>query len=237
MEHEAYDRGAIVFSPEGRLMQVEYARVAVRQGNTIIGITAKDGVLLCVNKKHESRLEKIQSIEKIYQVDQHIGMAFAGAMGDARVLVEKARYDAQFHRLKYDEDAPIEFIAKTIGNHMQAFTQYGGLRPFGTSFLIAGFDRDGSHLYDTDPSGSIFEYYATALGTKRNEVIEFLDVEYHEKDKIEDAIPIAFEIMAKFDALIDESIYKIDMAIIDNHGFRFLNNEEKRSYMLKSKNV
>ncbi|MCD5409664.1 MAG: archaeal proteasome endopeptidase complex subunit alpha, partial [Methanocellales archaeon] len=157
----AYDRTITVFSPDGRLFQVEYAREAVKRGTTAIGIKAADGVVLLVDKRVASRLLEVQSVEKIFKIDEHIGAATSGLVADARALIDRARIEAQIAKITYNEDIHIEELSKKICDHMQSYTQYGGVRPYGTALLIAGVNDNSVCLYETDPSGTLLEYKAT----------------------------------------------------------------------------
>jgi len=188
-----YDRGITVFSPDGRLFQVEYAREAVKRGTTTIGIKTKDGVALVVGKIISSKLVEPDSIEKIFHIDKKIGLATSGLVGDARVLVDYARMVAQINRVSYDERIDISTLVKKICDYKQTYTQYGGVRPFGTALLIAGVDEDGPHLYETDPSGAFQAYKAGSIGMDREEVQEVFDEEYDDDMSLDDAIVLALK--------------------------------------------
>lgn len=176
----AYDRAITVFSPDGRLFQVEYAREAVKRGTTAAGVKAKDAVVLIIDKRISSKLIEPTSIEKIFAIDHHIGCATSGLVADARVLVDRARVDAQIHRISYGEPAPIEYLVKKICDFKQNYTQYGGVRPFGTAMLVAGVDHKGPHLYETDPSGALMAYKAGSIGAGRNDVLDFFEDRYRD---------------------------------------------------------
>ncbi|MCK5547383.1 MAG: archaeal proteasome endopeptidase complex subunit alpha, partial [Thermoplasmata archaeon] len=149
----AYDRAITVFSPDGRLFQVEYARVAVTRGTTTTGLKFKNGVALLADKRIASRLMEASSIEKIFQIDEHIGCATSGLVADARALVDYARVIAQINKVTYSEKISVEMLVKKICDYKQSYTQYGGVRPFGTALLVAGADSEGINLFETDPSG------------------------------------------------------------------------------------
>ncbi|ADG13858.1 archaeal proteasome endopeptidase complex subunit alpha [Methanocaldococcus infernus] len=187
----AYDRAITVFSPEGRLYQVEYAREAVKRGTTAVGIVCKDGVILAVDRRVTSKLIKIRSIEKIYQIDDHVAAATSGLVADARVLIDRARLEAQIYRVTYGEEISIELLAKKICDIKQAYTQHGGVRPFGVSLLIAGIDKGEGRLFETDPSGALIEYKATAIGSGRQTVMEILEKEYKEDMDLEEGLRLA----------------------------------------------
>ena len=173
--HMAYDRAITVFSPDGRLFQVEYAREAVKRGTTTVGVKFKDGVVLIVDKRLSSKLIEPESIEKIFKIDSHIGCATSGLVADARALVERARIECQVNTFNYSEDLAVESLVKKICDFKQSYTQYGGVRPFGTAMLMAGIDASGPHLYETDPSGAMMAYKAGGIGAGRNEVMEVFE--------------------------------------------------------------
>src|SRR3989454_7763319 len=137
----AYDRAITVFSPDGRLFQVEYARVAVTRGNTTVGLKFKNGIVLMADKKIGSRLVETSSIEKIFQIDEHVGAATSGLVADARVLVDYARLVAQINKVTYSEKIGVDLLVKRICDYKQNYTQYGGVRPFGTALLLAGTEN------------------------------------------------------------------------------------------------
>ncbi|HEC87778.1 MAG TPA: archaeal proteasome endopeptidase complex subunit alpha [Thermoplasmata archaeon] len=184
----AYDWAITVFSPDGRLFQVEYAREAVKRGTTTVGIKFKNGVALIVDKRITSRLIEPSSIEKIFKIDDHIGCATSGLVADARALVERARLEAQINRLTYEQPIQIKALTKKICDFKQTYTQYGGVRPFGTALLIGGVDDTGVHLFATDPSGAMMEYKATAEGEGREVSIEYFEKNYEENLSKEKAI-------------------------------------------------
>lgn len=191
-----YDRAITVFSPDGRLFQVEYAREAVKRGATAIGIKVKEGVILVADKRVGSRLLEADTIEKIYKIDEHICAATSGLVADARILIERARIEAQINRLTFEEPITVKELAKRICDFKQQFTQFGGVRPFGVSLLIAGVDAVPK-LYETDPSGALLEYKATAIGMGRSVVMEFFEKEYRDDMTFEEALILALVAMGK----------------------------------------
>src|SRR5437867_4500486 len=174
----AYDRAITVFSPDGRLFQVEYARVAVTRGNTTVGLKFKNGIVLMADKKIGSRLVETSSIEKIFQIDEHVGAATSGLVADARVLVDYARLVAQINKVTYSEKIGVDLLVKRICDYKQNYTQYGGVRPFGTALLVAGVDDLGTHLFETDPSGAPVSYTAGSIGQGRQAVMELRDEKF-----------------------------------------------------------
>jgi len=189
----AYDRAITVFSPDGRLFQVEYAREAVKRGTTTVGLKFKDGVVLIIDKRITSRLIEPRSIEKIFKIDEHIGCATSGLVADARVLVDRARVEAQINRITYNERISVEVLVKKLCDFKQNYTQYGGVRPFGTALLIAGIDDTGEHLFETDPSGALMAYKAGSIGAGRNTVMEMFEDKYKENMSMDKAVNIGLQ--------------------------------------------
>jgi len=189
-----YDRTATVFSPDGRLLQVEYAKKAVSKGALIMGLLYKDGIFLLADKRITEKLLVAESIKKLSQVDDHILTSFAGHTSDARVLVKRCRVFAQQHKLTYGEPVDTEGVVKFISDTEQQYTQYGGIRPYGIAFLIAGNDKKGFQLFETDPSGIYFQYLARAVGTSDVEANKLLEKKYKENLKLEDVQKLAIEI-------------------------------------------
>lgn len=192
----AYDRGITVFSPDGRLFQVEYAREAVKKGSTTIGLKYKNGVILIVDKRVMSKLIEPKSIEKIYNIDTYIGCATSGLVADARILVDEARKDAQVHKITYNENITVGALVKKICDLKQNYTQYGGGRPFGTALLMAGVDDLGCHLFETDPSGALIEYKAVSIGSGRVPVLDMFEKEYEEGLTYEKAMMLGLKALS-----------------------------------------
>jgi proteasome alpha subunit len=184
---QLYDSAATMFSPDGRIYQVEYAREAVKRGTTAVGVTYPDGVVLMVDKRVASRLIEAHQIEKIYKLDDHIGAASSGLVGDARMLVARARTQAQQNRVTFQEPLEIEILVKDLSDVQQQYTQNGGVRPFGAAFLIGGVDSGGRvRLFETDPSGAVVAYKATAIGVGRAPALEHLETNYKAAEMSQD---------------------------------------------------
>lgn len=199
LQHQmmGYDRAITMFSPDGRLLQVEYAKKTVRQGSTAIGIVCKDGVLLVTDKRIVDKLIVAESLEKIWQADDHIAITAAGILSDARILVDRARVKAQEHRVVYDAPIDLISIVKDIADLKQMCTQSGGLRPFGVSLLIAGADEDGVKLFETDPTGIYFQYKATAIGEGDIDVKNILNKEYKDSMTIDEGLRLALSALKR----------------------------------------
>ncbi|MGI0101128.1 MAG: archaeal proteasome endopeptidase complex subunit alpha [Nitrosotalea sp.] len=187
-----YDRAITVFSPDGRLYQVEYAIETVRRGTLAVGIKSKDGLVLAVEEKPR-KLQNSDVTQKIFQVDDHIGVAAAGYIPDARSQVDNARFFSQSNRMIYDEPIEVESVAKHLADQCQQFTQYAGVRPFGVALIIAGIDKSGSTIFLTDPSGTYISYDAVAIGAGSEQVTEYLEKYYKNELSLEDAAALAIE--------------------------------------------
>lgn len=192
-----YDRAITMFSPDGRLLQVEYAKKTVGQGSTAIGIQCKDGVLLVADKRITEILIVPDSVEKLFKIDEHLGAAASGILSDARVLIERAQVKAQQHRVTYDGPVDTLSIVKDVCSLKQICTQSGGLRPFGVALLIVGVDAQGPKLYETDPTGIYFQFKATAIGEGDVKVKEILEKEYKESLTIEDGLRLGLKALVK----------------------------------------
>lgn len=189
-QQQGYDRAITVFSPDGRLYQVEYAIETVRRGTLAVGIKNKDGIIIAVEEKPR-KLQISETAQKIFQIDEHIGVAAAGYIPDARSQVDNARFFSQSSKMIYDEPVEVETIAKHLADQCQQFTQYAGVRPFGVALIIGGVDSHGSSLYLTDPSGSYIAYDAVAIGSGADVVADFLEKSYDPNISLDDAGALA----------------------------------------------
>jgi proteasome alpha subunit len=211
-----------VFSPDGRLFQVEYAREAVKRGTTCLGIVFKNGVLVATVKPTTS-LMVTGSLEKIFQIDDHVGAVASGLLADARVLANQARVRAQIHKITYEEPIDIWSLARSVADRMQISTLYAGLRPYGVSFLIGGVDKTGIHLIEADPSGMLYEWFAYAIGRGAALANKILKQKWKPDIGEKDALKLALDIIPK-----TEKEGEIDIAIIrtEDNKFRKLSGEE-----------
>jgi len=223
MPHQlmGYDRAITMFSPDGRLLQVEYAKKTVRQGSTAIGMVCADGVLLVADKRIVDRLVIPESVEKIFQIDDHIAATASGILSDARVLIERAQVKAQQHKVTYDTPIDTVSVVKDICALKQICTQSGGLRPFGVSIILAGIDSEGPKLFETDPTGIYFQFRATVIGEGETEIEEILDKEHNEKMTIEEGLKLAVDALNK---ILDKSfnVDRVDAAYITNADKKFV---------------
>lgn len=190
MPARGYDMTPTMYSPDGRIYQVEYAIETVKRGTLAIGIKSKDGVVMAV-EEIPRKLQVSGVTQKIFQVDDHIGVAAAGYIPDARVQVDDARTFSQSHKLIYDEQVELETVAKHLADRCHQYTQYSGVRPFGVALIIAGVDQRGNLIYVTDPSGTYVSYAAVAIGASADEVNAFLEKNYKDDMSLDDASALA----------------------------------------------
>ena len=183
---QGYDRAITVFSPDGRLYQVEYAIETVKRGTIALGIKTKYGIIFAADEKPR-KFQVVEESQKLFKVDQHIGIAAAGYIPDARGQVTDARFFSQSSKMVYDEPVNVETVAKHIADQCQQYTQYAGARPIGVALIIGGIDENGNSLFLTDPSGAYVPYNAVAIGANSDKVTEFLTKEYKPELTLEDA--------------------------------------------------
>jgi proteasome alpha subunit len=190
MASRGYDMTPTMYSPDGRIYQVEYAIETVKRGTIAIGICSKEGVIIAVEEKPRT-LQTANITQKIFQVDHHIGIAAAGYIPDARVQVDGARFFSQGTKMTYDESVEVATVAKHLADQAHQFTQYGGVRPNGVSMIIAGVDQKGQSIYVTDPSGTYIQFAAVAIGAGADEVNEFFEKYYNADMSLEEAASLA----------------------------------------------
>ena len=190
MASRGYDMTPTMYSPDGRIYQVEYAMETVKRGTLALGIKTKEGVIMAVEEKPRA-LQTSNITQKIFQIDFHIGVAAAGYIPDARVQVDNARFFSQGSKMTYDEAVQVETVAKHLADQSHQFTQYSGVRPNGVALIIAGVDMKGESIYLTDPSGTFIQYAAIAIGSGSDEVNSFLEKNYNFDMGLEDAASLA----------------------------------------------
>ncbi|WP_148413301.1 archaeal proteasome endopeptidase complex subunit alpha [Haloferax sp. KTX1] len=231
-QQQAYDRGITIFSPDGRLYQVEYAREAVKRGTASIGVRTPEGVVLAADKRSRSPLMEPTSVEKIHKADDHIGIASAGHVADARQLIDFARRQSQVNRLRYGEPIGIETLTKEVTDHIQQYTQVGGARPFGVALLIGGVENGTPRLYETDPSGTPYEWKAVSIGADRGDHQEHLEENFRDDLTLDEGIELALEAIA---STSEEGTAPdgVDVATVSAESERFveLSNDEIEDYL------
>lgn len=223
-----YDRSITMFSPDGRLLQVEYAKKTVKQGSTSIGIATDDAVVLVADKRIVDELIVPESVEKMFKVDDHVGAIASGILSDARTLIEKARVKAQQHSVTYDTKIDTLNVVKELSDIYQVSTQRGGLRPFGVSLLVGGVDKNEKpKLYRINPTGVFFQYKAAAIGEGDEEIEEKLEEEYEEDMTSEEALKLAIDALSDY---VGEDLNKqrIDAVKIDNEEREYNKVEDKK---------
>jgi proteasome alpha subunit len=231
-QQQAYDRGITIFSPDGRLYQVEYAREAVKRGSASIGVRTEGGVVLAVDKHTRSPLMEQTSVEKLHKTDDHIGIASAGHVADARQLIDFARRQSQINRLRYGEPIGVETLTKEVTDHIQQYTQVGGARPFGVALIIGGIEKGEPRLYETDPSGTPYEWKALAVGADRGEIQDYLESNYSEEMDLDGGIDLALSALG---AVNDNQLSAggVGLATVDveTEQFRMLDDDEVEGYL------
>ncbi|OUS41915.1 nucleophile aminohydrolase, partial [Ostreococcus tauri] len=207
-----YDSRTTTFSPEGRLYQVEYAVEAVNHAGAAIGIKTDSGVVIATEKRVLSKLLENTVTEKVHRIDTHIVAASAGVNADAEILVNTARLLSQQHKYKYGQSVPVELLVQLIADQKQGYTQFGGLRPYGVSFIFAGWDQNlGFQLYQSDPSGNYVGWQAIAIGANCQTAHSILKSDYSAALSLTDAKKLALTVLKKIMGVTTLSSDTIEM--------------------------
>lgn len=230
MQHQAmgYDRTATMFSPDGHLLQVEYAEKTVRLGSSSIGLVCSDGVFILADKRIDDKLIVKESASKVSEIDSHIIVSSAGILSDARVLIEKAQVLAQQHRVTYDSEIEPELIIKEIANMKQQFTQYGGARPFGVSMMLAGLNGKKPQLFVSDITGNYFSYHANSIGEGDDRIKDKLRSEYKKSFTIREGVKLALEIFKEI---------KGDKFDLDKFELNYISVEDRKIKRLEGEKI
>ncbi len=230
MASRGYDMTPTMYSPDGRIYQVEYAIETVNRGTLAIGIKFNEGVIVAVEEVPQT-LQTSGITQKIFQVDKHIGIAAAGYIPDARIQVNNARYFSQGTRITYDESVEVETVAKYLADQCHQFTQYSGVRPYGVALIIAGVDQKGSSVYVTDPSGTYVPYAAIAIGAGSEEANSFLEEKYDAQMSIEDAAVLAIAATnRKADDKSDKSYIRMAVITAKDGNMQKINEDDVKKY-------
>jgi proteasome alpha subunit len=224
----AYDRTIVVFSPDGRLLQVEYARQAVIRGSTCVGLKTNDAVVLGALKT-ATPLAVNESFKKIYEIDEHVGAVSSGLLADARSLIETARVKSQISRISFSEPISVRSVAKSIADQKHMVTQYAGVRPYGVGLLIGGVDKTGSKLYETDPSGTLIEWRAQALGKDSEKVKKVLKTGYKENMNTKDAVALVLKALKSGDK--EAKTDTVEIAVITKNKFERISEKDLSKYI------
>ncbi|MCE4614879.1 MAG: archaeal proteasome endopeptidase complex subunit alpha [Desulfurococcales archaeon] len=234
-----YDRAITIFSPEGKLYQVEYAFEAVRKGWTSLGVKSSSAVVLLSEKKYVTKLMELDSIEKVFIIDDHIGVTFAGFGSDGRVLIDYARLVSIRHKLLYGDPISIEYLTKHVADIKHQYTQYGGVRPFGVSMIFGGIDPDSTpRLLRTEPGGQYIGYYAIAIGMGAQGANEYLEAHYKPDMTPEETLELSFKAMIYSMQQRNENVKELTeenfdagMALVETGKFKKLSREEVRNIL------
>jgi proteasome alpha subunit len=227
----AYDRAITVFSPDGRLFQVEYAMELVNRGATILAIRSAGGVVIGAEETVDP-LEESEYSWKIFKIDDHVGAAIVGLSSDARILIDQARVSAQSNKLTYDEPIDVEVVTKRICDIKQLYTQHAGVRPFGVSMIFAGVDKTGNRVFGTHPSGTYRGYKARAEGAGRETAFNIFKEEYREEMALKETTKLAVKCLAKaLEARQLPPRIKLAVTSSETKKMEFLSDEKTESIM------
>jgi 20S proteasome subunit alpha 3 len=235
-----YDSRTTIFSPEGHLYQVHYAMEAINQAQSAIGIRSEEGIVLAAAKGSDSKLLDIRSsTEKMYKIDDHIAVAVAGITADANTLLNFARLEAQRYFYQYQEPIPIEQLLMRVADLKQLYTQSGGLRPFGVSFLFAGWDEHhGFQLFQSDPSGNYGGWRASAIGANHQAADSILKDEYKQDFTLRQALIMAIKVLSTTMDTTEPAVDKVELSTVSHVNgevvYHVLTTEEVQSLLTEA---
>lgn len=231
---QGYDRAITVFSPDGRLYQVEYAIETVRRGTVAIGVKCNQGIILAVEEKPR-KLQISEYAQKLFQIDDHVGVAAAGYIPDARSQVDNARFFSQSNKILYDEAVEVETIAKHLADQSQQYTQYAGVRPFGVALILGGVVNKTPQLYLTDPSGTYISYDAIAIGSGSEKATEFLEEKYKNDLSLNDAATLAVAGIHLAGEENDTNHIRMAQISVENSTYEILSSDKIAQYAKDAK--
>ena len=228
----SYDKAITVFAPDGQLFQVQYAFEAVNRGSATIAIKGTDCIVLAVEKNTVAKLQDPRTIKKIQRIDQHIMCTFAGLQADARILIDKARLECQSFRFQLEDEPTIEYVARQIAETQQKYTQKGGVRPFGISTFICGFENGKPQLFQTEPSGVFAQWKANAIGKKSKELQEYLEKKFEDQLGMDQAIRLGIATLLE----VVESEKSIEICVVKSDNSSEMLKEDQIAAVVKSIN-
>ncbi len=230
-----YDRAITVFSPDGKLYQVEYAAENIKKGWTTVALKTKDIGIILAEKRRIAPLIDMDSIVKIFLIDTHMGASFAGLAADGRILIDYARRNAMNYRFVYDEPADVEYVVRSVCDIKQLYTQHAGVRPFGVSLILMGADRKGVQLFKTEINGYYFSYLALAMGAGEQPATEYLEKNYRKDMSKEEAIELALKALrASTESPLEPELVEMAIVTAEEKVFRKLTTEEVAKYVQSS---
>lgn len=225
----SYDRAITVFSPDGHLFQVEYATEAVKKGLSAVGVRGVDTVVLAVEKKSVQKLQDSRTIRKIFKVDDHCYLAFAGLSADARVLINKAQLECQRFRLNYEDPMDVDLMVRYVAEVQQKATQAGGSRPYGVSTIIGGFNEDGMpQLWQTDPSGMSASWKSAVIGRNSKTVLDYMEKEYKDGMTRDQCIRFAIKSLLE---VVESGARNVELVIMQHRKTQYLSDEELSGFV------
>jgi len=219
-----YDRHITIFSPEGKLYQVEYAFKAIKtQGTTSIGVRGFDSAVIATQKKIPDKLLDPETVTSMYSISEFIGCVETGMVADARAQVQRARHEAAQFKFKFGYNVPVQYLAKRLANFAQVYTQHAAMRPLGVSCILIGIDDElGPQLYRCDPAGAYVGYKATCVGEKEQEGTNFLEKKFKSDPKLtrDEAIQMA---IATLQAVLsmDFKATEVEVGVVSVENPRF----------------